>query len=307
MNRNEFATTLKTKLEELNLIRSNEKFFVECVDDKEVAKISVVGDNEKEMSVVLTLENLQESVDKHGWDEVINTTGKVLKKARNNATGYMDALDMLDEYENIKSKLIIRPIHWDKEFDDKNKKKPCLYSKKGDIALVLYMIMSDGDGTLETIRVPMDCVQSWMTQLGLKEIDIFKNAMQNTVEKQSPMLYTNIFDMSSEKGMNVLNNPETSFSEGTSPLVTTNRKTNGAIAMFYPGVKEKIAKMMNDSFYVAFTSVHEAIVHKKGTIDPAAIKRNVTETNRIFGPNDALTNEVFYFNKETNEFSVLKC
>lgn len=307
MNRNEFATTLKTKLEELNLIRSNEKFLVECVDDKEVVKISVVGDNEKEVSVVLNLENLQESVDRHGWDEVVNTTGEAMRRARNKATGYIDALDMLDEYENIKNKLIIRPIHCGKEFDDKNKKNPCLYSKKGDIALVLYMIMSDGDGILDTIRVPMDYVKSWMAQLGLKEIDIFKNAMQNTVEKQSPVLYTNIFDMSSEKGMNILNDPEAGFSEGTSPLVTTNRKTNGAIAMFYPGVKEKIAKMMNDSFYVAFTSIHEAIVHKKGTIEPVDIKRNVTETNRIFGPNDTLTNEVFYFNKETNEFSVLKC
>jgi hypothetical protein len=88
-------------------------------------------------------------------------------------------------------------------------------------------------------------------------------------------------------------------------LVTTSRKTNGAIAMFYPGVKEKLAEMFDDSFYVAFTSIHEAMIHKKGSIDPASIKRNVTETNRIFGPEDTLSDSVFFFDRKSGSFAAV--
>ena len=75
--------------------------------------------------------------------------------------------------------------------------------------------------------------------------------------------------------------------------------------MFYPGVKEKIAEMFDDSFYVAFTSIHEAMIHKKGTIEPSSIRRHVRATNRTFGPEDTLSDNVFFYNRENHSFTLV--
>lgn len=44
-------------------------------------------------------------------------------------------------------------------------------------------------------------------------------------------------------------------------LVTTTGRVNGAVAFFYPGVKDILAEKMGGDYYVAFPSVHEAIIH----------------------------------------------
>lgn len=58
--------------------------------------------------------------------------------------------------------------------------------------------------------------------------------------------------------------------------------------------------------YVAFTSIHEAMIHKKGTIDPSSIRRHVRATNRTFGMDEALTDEVYYYDRDNKTFEMVK-
>jgi len=303
MTNKEFAKVLKEKMEEYNLIQANEEFLVECVNDVEVARIKLNGD---EVSMAVRLADTQKSVNERGWDIVLRATGEALTSIRKRAGGFMNKIDRIEDYTKIKDELIIRPVNYSAEFIQKNAKEPCMYCKKGDIALVLYLIMSDCDGILNTIKVPMRCVEGYKKQTGMKDLDIFAAAMENTVKNQVPMFYTDMFNITDGSGKKVLESKER-LSNNRVTLVTTSRKTNGAIAMFCPGVKEKLAEMYGDSFYVAFTSIHEAMVHKVGSIDPTSIKRNVTETNRIFGPADTLSGEIFFFNKDTKEFTTVNC
>ena len=62
-----------------------------------------------------------------------------------------------------------------------------------------------------------------------------------------------------------------------SPTVTTTKQVNGAIAMFYPGVMERIAEMAGGSYYVVFTSIHEAKIHCAGSVDPGMILNTLLE------------------------------
>ena len=53
--------------------------------------------------------------------------------------------------------------------------------------------------------------------------------------------------------------------EKINPLFATDNydseKENGAIAMFYPGVLEKLAEICGGSYYVSFTSIHDVRIH----------------------------------------------
>lgn len=307
MNNNEFAKVLKERLEQANMLQANEEFLIECVDGIEVAKVKMPGKDGEEISMALKLEKTQQSVEERGWETVLEATGEGLKMLRKRAQAFHEKIEGIEDYEKVKNDLIIRPIHFSKEFEKKIEKDPCMYSKKGDIALVLYLIMSDIEGVLNTIKVPMKCVEGYKKQTGMNDLEIFAAAMENTAKNQIPTLFKDIFATSDDsKGTKILTS-RAKLKDEAIALVTTSRKTNGAIAMFVPGVKEKIAEMYGDSFYVAFTSVHEAMIHKNGSIEPISIKRNVTETNRIFGADDTLSNNVFFFDKETKEFRTVDC
>lgn len=43
--------------------------------------------------------------------------------------------------------------------------------------------------------------------------------------------------------------------------LSTSRKINGAVAVFLPGVAERIYDLLNSDFYIVFTSIHEAMIH----------------------------------------------
>lgn len=90
------------------------------------------------------------------------------------------------------------------------------------------------------------------------------------------------------------------------PVVTTTRQINGAIAMFYPGVKEKIADLFGGSFYVAFTSIHDARVHRVGSISPRRILRTLKDVNNAFSHDELLSRKVFLYDDENKSFETLE-
>lgn len=250
-------------------------------------------------AVFLKVDSLKRLYNEAGADAVIKTAADNIKYAlfiRDQAESTANALDT---YEGIKDRLIVRPLNYD---INKNKLENVLYKQVDDIALTVYAIVLDDreNGILNTIKIPLNIIESWE---GVTPEEIYTNALENTAKYYNPRLYTNIFSVETtpfkecaimEKGYAVKElNPD------TVALLTTDRKTNGAIAVFIPGTLERISKLYgNSDFYIAFTSIHEAMTHKKGSIEPEAIKRNVTETNRIFGGDDTLSNKVWLYSAE---------
>jgi len=254
-------------------------------------------------SVFLKVDSLKKLYNEAGESAVIKTVLDNIKYALFIRDQANDTANSLDKYENIKDRLILRPLNYD---INASKLNGNIYNKIGDIALTLYAIVLDdqGNGILNTIKVPEIITETW----GKTTEEILNNALENTNRIYKPRLYTNIFDIEGapfkecalmEKGYTVKElNPD------RIALLTTDRKTNGAIAAFLPGTLERISKLYgNSDFYLAFTSVHEAMTHKKGSIEPENIKRNVTETNRIFGGDDTLSNKVWLYSADTKELN----
>ncbi len=281
-------------------------FYTECetlLDD--FAVFDIGNENERgKGSVLLKAASLRKVYEEKGWNAVISIAAENIRYAEHIRNTAGDLTDSLFSYEKIKDRLIIRPLNYS---GNRSALEACVYRVFEDIALVLYAIVLDDreNGILNTIKVPYLVFEEW----GIGFDDLLGATMMNTNTYAMPRMYTNIFDIEhtpeTESAFMAEDFVPHTLKPDSTVLVTTNRKTNGAIAMFYPGVKEKLAEMFGDSFYVAFTSIHEAMIHKKGSIDPASIKRNVTETNRIFGPDDTLSDKVFFFDRSSGSFSAV--
>ena len=209
---------------------------------------------------------------------------------------------IINNYEDMKDRLIIRPLYRNSErFQRRYKADPFVFRNFGkDAALAVYYIISDDSDGLITTALPYETLAQW----NMDTDTVFEQALQNMANIMPARLFKNLYETDDSLGIDPKKPDYTSrLKRNTVPLVTTSRQTNGAIAIMFPGVKEGIAEMFGDSFYVAFTSIHEALIHKKGEADPTSISRNIRETNNIFGASDTFTYSVWYYDKDAQTFT----
>lgn len=328
----EFCSEFLRKLEEKkqDLGYNEIKYYKDGFTSKEPDELTIIRDtniryNKIESDVligdyiILTLEGkycqtcrfecryFYDSYNKDGWEGVwiiVNSNLAVCK--RKDVANIMELFDKA-EYALLKEKIFIRPLNYaDHRYELKNN----IYRRIGDIVLVLYILVNDeltgSRHNVMSVKLPKNMVEGW----DLPENEIWGNAMTNTYIMAPPRIFINPLDTYKapyHKGaFMALNSDIKSLSEASVPTVTTTTQMNGAIAMFYPGVKERIAELFGDSYYVAFTSVHDAKLHKKGTIPPIHILRSLKDTNNAFDPADILSRKVYLYETASKEFKQLE-
>ena len=276
-----------------NFIKStNQKYYNSNSDILEGDFVEIVMYNDdKESSIRIEMDYLKHM---NNTEEVSEYVKHSIEEYGKISEDVKFVIDRMKFYDLIKDRLIIRPLNYS---NNKNNLEDYVYDTFGDIALVLYAVINDKE-SLHTVKIPYDIFKKW----NINKKIVFTAAMDSTKKSAEARIYTDLRSINGD-GMEIDDN--VILESNTIPMITTKRKTNGAIAMFYPGVKEKIAEMFDDSFYVAFTSIHEAMIHKKGTIEPSSIRRNIRATNRTFGKEEALTEEVYYYNKDNHTFEMV--
>lgn len=243
--------------------------------------------------------NIGDIDDTSSIEDIVNESLSYCDNIRDDARS---VINNMSNYEFIKDKLILRPLNLT---SNKAALNGACYINNGDVALVLYLVVKEDDKTMNTAKVPEDIVKLW----GVNRMSVMIDAMNNTAKKYPARMFTNLLninDASDSESDFMSDTYNKKFDSGVIPIVTTTNKTNGAISLFYPEVKEKIAEMFGDSFYVAFTSIHEAMLHKKGTIEPSDIRRHIRATNLTFGPEETLSDEVFFYDSVNKTFSVVE-
>ena len=276
-----------------NFIKStNQKYYNSNSDILEGDFVEIVMNNDdKESSIRIEMDYLKHM---NNTEEVSEYVKNSIKEYGKISEDIKFVIDRMEFYDLIKDRLIIRPLNYN---NNKNNLEDYVYDTFGDIALVLYAVIDDEE-SLHTVKIPYDIFKKW----NINKRIVFTAAMDSTKKSAEARIYTDLRSINSD-GMDI--NDNIILESSTIPMITTTRKTNGAIAMFYPGVKENIAEMFDDSFYVAFTSIHEAMMHKKGTIEPSSIRCHIRATNRTFGKEETLTEEVYYYDKDNHSFGMV--
>ena len=224
--------------------------------------------------------------------ELAEYVNEQLNYAKSISVNAGDIVSKMENYSEIQNSLIIRPLHYDEQALSEY-----VYIKVEDMALILYALVSDDTESISTVKIPKKIFEKW----DMSKENVFSRAMLNTQVKADARIYSEIprIDYDGEKLHEI-----SSLNDDSVPLVTTERKTNGAIAMFFPNVKERIAELFQDSYYIVFTSIHEAVLHKKGTVSLDIIKRSLNDVNNRFANEDTLTNYIYLYDRDSKKLSV---
>lgn len=213
------------------------------------------------------------------------------------------ALSGISDYEKIRGELILRPLAL-REAGEALKEVP--HVRFGDVALVLYAVMAHVGNDYFTVKIRREQTAGWERE----EKDVLEEALVNTSFLYPPRLYR-VEDLLSwdhkRHGDGRFMEEGAQLCHSIRGYVLTNTlEINGAIALFYPGVAERIGAAIGEDFYIAFTSIHEAQVHAVGTLSPEVIRESLKDTNRHCNRReDILTNRVYRYCREEKRFAML--
>lgn len=237
------------------------------------------------------------------FNSIVNSSVEDIKQIQEQSL-YKETKKIWD-YETAKDSLFIRLLNYD---DNSEGLKDAIYKKIGDITQVLYMKVSERDGNVMSTKILKSIVRKWQANSDLLSEDyIFEEALKNTERMYPPRIY---------RWDQMLFNPEYEGEEFMSPgteeaisqdlignCLTTAKKTNGAVAIFYPGVAERFAGVLDSDLYLVFTSVHEVMVHKADAVDAVDLSIILQDTLEEATPKeDFLTRKIYKYEKDTHRF-----
>lgn len=242
---------------------------------------------------------------KDGMSKILPIVKRDIRDIKASAAKSLALLNQFEDYEAIKEQLIIRPLNYD---DNEKALVKTIYRRVGDMALVLYISLGNIDqGNVNNIlsaMVPRDTFQGW----GLDEKEVFDQALENTMRLQPPVF----LDIASSLGSTLklkhilFMDDETikiDFDSPIAPTLSTEQEVNGAIAAFYPGVLERLHRMIGGDFYLVLTSICEVHIHPVNGWFKVSTMRNILEdTNRGMNKQgELLTRQIYRYSGEKNE------
>lgn len=206
----------------------------------------------------------------------------------------------LRDYEKIKSKLFIRLVNADAYSE---KLSDSIYKQVGDIALALYFKVTDTNENAVSTIIHREVFDCWH----LDEDEVFNAALLNTYFMSPPRIY--LFEKlianlnyGGENFMDI-NRPHVLNTDPHGNCLSTTIRTNGAVAVFLPGVADRIAELMNSDFYAVFTSVHEVMIHCTHTVSVDKLESIMADTiESCTSPADVLTHKIYTYSRDTKQF-----
>lgn len=216
-------------------------------------------------------------------------------------SGILQKAKDLSDYEKIKADLFIRLLNLER---NRKELKNSVYRVIGDIAMVLYMRMGHYDGVISSFKIRGDMLERWNRD----REDIFDKALLNTYLMTPPRIFKwekLIFDpdYTGENFMNILSDfPLKKDAMGN--CLSTIERTNGAVAIFLPGVAERLGNLMGSGYYMVFTSIHEVMIHHDKEAKVEDLREVLKDTIREATPEeDFLTLNIYHYNRETGSFT----
>ena len=216
----------------------------------------------------------------------------------------LEKIRMLDDYERVKEDLYIRIVSTNKKVTVLERG---IYRKIGDIILGVYLRINEDDGKLCTTLIDNTYLDKWE----LSKEDVLEQAMDNTVKMAPPRFYDGM-----QLKLSILTGryggiPIKEFSPTENErrygcFLSTDKKTNGATAVFYPGVARMICLAYGtQAIYIVPTSIHEVAIHdSRYTEDVEMLSKCLEAVIQESTPDDEVaSNHVFMYELETDRIT----
>ena len=158
-----------------------------------------------------------------------------------------------DSYQKIRKYLFVKPLNkkaHSLELED------AVHKDVGDIACVVYMMLSNTNEYF-CVKIKNQHLKQWkMTKEAVME-----EALKNTCQMTPPFIYTN---GKNKSGGSFMDNGAFCLSKSDKVMgvqLCTNAKENGAVSVFFPGVLQRLAQLMESDLYILFTSRNESSIY----------------------------------------------
>ena len=235
-----------------------------------------------------------------GMDMIVKDVVKRLQGI--SRTDIIEKAKIISDYDKIKNYLFIRLINKNKYEADL---RDSVYRTIGDIAMVLYVRMGEIEGYTSSMKVKQHMLEKW----DMDRDEVFEAALLNTYFISPTRIYCwekMLFDThyEGENFMNLLSDyPIRRGAVGN--CLSTVKRTNGAVAVFLPGVASRLADLMQGNLYLVFTSIHEVMIHNEKTADPEDLRHVLIDTIKETTPEeDVLTFHIYHYDRATGIFSL---
>ena len=188
---------------------------------------------------------------------------------------------------------------------------------RGRLSEMKYSLAECGFAKIYSIAVSKDgsipITNSLAAEYGYDPEKIFEDAERNTPEMY-PAVFEDLQDIVMDLAMpgsprlTLLSERERFDKSSDMYLLSSRDMTNGAATIFYPDVKEKIAEVIDDSYYVLPSSTHELmIVPCKSGIPPEHLRQTVRKVNEIMGAEtEILSDRIMKYDRDMKELKVVK-
>ena len=235
-------------------------------------------------------DQLYEQAQEYGYENILKEVKDKIIEVENSCRK-MDftGLDFTKGYENLKKQLIVRPLNFRRHAQ---KLKDGVYVRHGDVALVLYAVLENDENNLMTHMVSKEEITLW----GKKgeEEQILAEALKRTAEKFPAFIFcrnatgsVNLMDGTYEREDVIL---------PTGGVMLSNEYgTNGAAAMFYPGVSKKIAELMHGKYAAVFMNTTDVMIVKP---DSPHLKRYLEMAGKDNEFGEMLSGRKYLFDRE---------
>lgn len=197
----------------------------------------------------LATRRLYEKSQEQGFDAA---TKPVWEQLANAPAADMNRVQQLRtaDYESIRDQLIVRPKNYDIH---RKVLENGIYRKIGDIALIVYQLISDTNGTRLSTMVNRDELIRW----NMDENQAIDDALSNTSRLYPPCVFARGREENFLEGE--FTKKDISFM-GVQTIMSVLNGANGAISLFYPGVVEKMLTIMGDPFIAIFMNVNDVLI-----------------------------------------------
>ena len=205
-----------------------------------------------------------------------------------------------DSYQKIRKYLFVKPLNkkaHSLELED------AVHKDVGDIACVLYMMLSNTNEYF-CVKIKNQHLKQWkMTKEAVME-----EALKNTCQMTPPFIYTN---GKNKSGGSFMDNGAFCLSKSDKVMgvrLSTNTKEYGAISVFYPGVLQRLAQLMESDLYILFTSRNESSIYSvnESNLEDIKDELHIMETDYDNGIwyEDSLSEELYYYSRIEDKLSV---
>ena len=197
------------------------------------------------------------------------------------------------EFDDIKDKLVVQLAEVER---NKDRLKELAYKPldNGMVMLAYVVVQEDERGSMR-FAVTKDIAEG-------QNYDIDK--MFETAMKNNEPVLVDISDAIFSDGIEFAENlfdKEINDKLPDSMYTLTNSSTNlGAAALYYPNVQKRIGDMLQNSYYVLPSSIHEVMILPCSVNDnPEFLRKMVKEANEtVVNPQEVLSDRVFMYDRE---------